>query len=61
METMSEYEALQRYDDMLDEVYGPYEVAGIEIMPSDALKNCDEIAYQMGFQDWCDSEGIEVE
>jgi hypothetical protein len=58
---MNEQEALNRYDDFLDDVYPTCQIAGYEYCTSRALKEIDETAYRCGFNDWCDSEGIEVD
>lgn len=42
------------YDDMLNEVY-PVIDLGVTIYPSDALEQCDPIAYRTGFNDYTDS------
>lgn len=51
--TMSE--AINAYDDMLDELYG--ELMGYAA--SRILREVDPIAYRVGFHDWIDSEGID--
>jgi hypothetical protein len=61
MRIMSEREALEAYDNMLDECYGVVEIAGYEYATSRAMKQVDEIAYNCGFSDWVDAEDIEVE
>lgn len=58
---MGERDALEAYDEMLNEVYGTVKVAGYEYDTSRALKELDETAYRCGFNDWCDDEKIEVE
>jgi hypothetical protein len=59
--TMNEHAALSQYDDFLDEVYPMINICGYEYSPSRSLKEIDETAYRCGFNDWCDSEGIEVD
>ena len=55
---MNESEAYDLYDEMLDDLG----VENLTLPPaSKVLKECDEIAYDCGFSDWCDSEGIEIE
>lgn len=49
-------ELYERYDDMLDEVYGDVSIAGMSYVTSYALKEVDPIAYRVGFNDWVDSE-----
>ena len=60
-EQLTERAALERYDQYLDDVYSPVEVAGIEFDASRILKELDPIAYRTGFNDWTDSEDIEIE
>lgn len=51
--TMSE--AIEAYDDMLDDVYGePMGYAASRI-----LREVDPIAYRCGLLDWLDGEGID--
>lgn len=57
---MTNQEAHAAYDEMLDEVYGDAEVCGYTYSSSRALKELDPIAYDCGFNDWCDSEGIDT-
>jgi len=61
---LAEWEALELYDNMLDECYEPYNLNGMEYMPSTILKECDPIAYRVGFSDYADflaEEGHPVE
>ena len=63
-EMLTEWEAMGLYDDMLDECCEPYTLNGMEYMPSTILKECDPIAYRVGFADYADSlaqEGMPVE
>ena len=54
---MTEQEARQLYDEYLDELV-PLE--GVNCLPfSILLSRGDEIAYECGFNDWCDAEGLE--
>ena len=55
-DTMSE--AIDAYDDMLDEAY-PETPFGIPA--SRILRECDPIAYRCGFADWADAEGIDTD
>lgn len=52
-ETIGECDALERYDEMLDECNEVVIVCGYEYAPSDALKRLDPIAYNVGFSDYC--------
>jgi hypothetical protein len=63
-EPLAEWEAMKLYDDMLDECCEPYNLNGMTYYASDILKECDPIAYRVGFADYADSlaqEGMPVE
>lgn len=49
----------ERYDDMLDELYGDVEIAGLTYSTSRALKEIDPTAYRVGFADWEDDNVCE--
>ncbi len=55
---ISEEDAYEQYDDMLDECYpeGPMNISASRI-----LKECDPIAYRCGFLDWLDSMELDIE
>lgn len=48
-----------RYDEMLDDVFGVLDVAGLEMQTSTVLNRVDPIAYRVGFSEWIDSEVTE--
>ena len=50
-DTLSELEAYELYDDMLNECHPSL----FGISPSHILKNVDQIAYRCGFNDYSDS------
>jgi len=55
---ITEEEAYKYYDEMLDETYGDF----MDTYPaSSTLKKVDEIAYNVGFNDWLDGSDYEVE
>ncbi len=56
---LTEQEAEQRFDEMLDDVCGVVKIAGYEYNTSHALKKLDSIAYREEFLNWLDSEGLE--
>lgn len=58
MRTMSEQEAEKQYNEHLDEL--PLESV-ISYPTSYVLKEVDPTAYDCGFADFCDAEGIEIE
>jgi hypothetical protein len=51
-EPLTDSELHERYDDMLDEVYGEF----MNLLASRILKETDPIAYRVGFSDWLDAE-----
>lgn len=59
--SMNEQDALQQYDDFLDECYGTINICGLDYSASVAFKEVDPIAYRCGFNDYCDAENIEIE
>lgn len=56
MNSLSNYELEQRYEDMLDECCGMVAIAGLEYSTGSALKAIDPVAYRGGFNDWLDAE-----
>jgi hypothetical protein len=59
---MTEKEAYTEYDGYLDEtIETAIIIAGIEFDPVRILRELDPIAYDCGFNDWCDSEGIDTD
>jgi hypothetical protein len=46
----------ERYENMLDEVYGLVSIGGYKYSTSRALKEVDPTAFRCGFSDWLDSE-----
>lgn len=59
--TIGEREALERFDDMLDEIYGVVRFGSLEWATSRVLKEMDPTAYREEFNNWLDSEGLELE
>ena len=59
MQFTTETEAYAAYDEMLDEVCGPKTIGVLSFDASTILKECDPIAYRVGFHEWLDSEGID--
>ena len=49
---ISEREAYERYDDMLDECHEEVKICGHSYQTSYCLKEIDEIAYRCGFSDF---------
>jgi len=52
---LSEYEAFQLYDQMLNEVYPELSIGHSTFLPSTVLKELDPIAYRVGFSEYADS------
>lgn len=59
--TISEYDALERFDDFLNEIHETVKCGVLEWDMSRVLKEMDPIAYQEGFNNWLNSEGLELE
>ena len=57
MSTISRDEALNLFDEYLDDIYGDVEIVEVSFSTSEALKAVDEIIYNEMFNDWCDSYG----
>lgn len=55
---ITESDATEQYNQMLDEIYGEITVAGITWDASRVLAELDPIAYEVGMNDWLDSEGL---
>ena len=58
MKYLSEYKALNLYDEMLDDCCEEVKIGSLTYSPSHVLKNVDPIAYRCGFIDWLDSENL---
>jgi len=58
MRYMNEANAIEAYEDMLNDCYPMADICGYKVQPAYALKECDPIAYRCGFSDWLDSEGL---
>ena len=61
MDVTTWHEAEEAFDEMLDEIYEPVEVAGLTFNPSRVLYNLDPIAYRCSLLDFLDSEGIDTD
>ena len=61
-ETISEQDAYDRYDMMLDDMHdGVIVICGENFIPSRVMKKCDQVAYRTGFHNYIDSADFEVE
>ena len=58
IDTYTDNDLESMYEDMLDDVYGEVEIAGLSYSTSYALKELDLIAYREGFNNWIDTEEI---
>ena len=59
MKTLTESEAEERYDSMLNEM--SVDDLNLPLTTSEILKEIDPTQYDCGFADFCDSEDIEIE
>lgn len=59
MKTMSE--AIEAYDESLDEINGSFEIGYLTFDASRVLREMDPIAYRVGFFDWADAEDIDTD
>jgi hypothetical protein len=55
------HEAIEAFNDFLDEVYSDFEIAGMTYRPSYVLENTDPTAYRVMFHDWADSDGMDTD
>lgn len=58
---INESDAIEMYNDMLDEIYPELNIAGYSYQTSVVLKRVDLVAYNTGFNDWLDSMELEIE
>ena len=58
MEFIEEYEATERYNDMIDECNPIVSIFGMEYLPSRVLEDIDPIAYNCGLADYLDANGL---
>ena len=52
---ISERQAAEMYDEMLDDCEGPVELCGMTYSASQVLRVVDPVAYRCGFNDYVDS------
>jgi hypothetical protein len=52
---VTEAEALEMYEEMLDDCEGPVELCGMTYSASHVLREVDPVAYRCGFNDYVDS------
>ena len=58
MEFINEYEAEERFNEMLDDCYPLIESCGLTINPSRFLSELDPTAWRCSLLDWLDSENL---
>lgn len=51
-------EAVEQFDEFLDEITGEVDILGMTFLPSRILKEMDPIAYRTSLFDYIDGEGI---
>lgn len=56
MRSLYEHEAIERYKEMLDEVYPGVTIAGSSFYASTVLQECDPTAFRIGLDEWIVSE-----
>lgn len=56
--TMTEWEAEEAFEEMINECYPIVSLGGLDYDHARAWKTVDPIAYQCGMLDWLDGEGI---
>jgi hypothetical protein len=56
LENDTRYECEYTYDEMLDETYGEVVIGSCSFYPSEIMKQMDEIAYNVGFDDYVDAQ-----
>lgn len=61
MTYMTISETVAAYDSMLNECYPDLTIAGYVFDTARALDQLDPVAYECGWIDWCDSEGIDTD
>jgi hypothetical protein len=57
---IDEDKAKELYDEALDE-QGEVKVGTLTFYPSQILKECDPIAYRVGFSDWLDANEMTID
>lgn len=58
MKYIPEHDALEMYREFIDECEGDVVIFGMHYLASRVLEEIDPIAFNCGFNDWCDSEDI---
>jgi hypothetical protein len=61
IQTITESQAYEMYDQMLDDCYPMVDICGYQYEPSTALKRIDPIAYRVGFSDYISSSEQEFQ
>lgn len=58
MQFITEQDAIDQYDEMLNEVYPDATIAGMEFTTAHALAELDPTAYRCGMIDYLDAQGL---
>lgn len=58
MKYISESDAIEQYDQLLNDCYGEINICGYHYNAAYALKRLDSIAYGEGLNNWLDSENL---
>jgi hypothetical protein len=54
MAKLEEWQLQELFEDFLDDCAEPFNLFGMEYMPSYILRECDPIAFRVTFSDWLD-------
>ena len=58
---MTEYEALKKYDEKLNELFPSLTIAGYDFETARTLREISPVTYRDEFINWLDSEGIDLD
>lgn len=56
-----ESDVKSQFEEMLDECYPEYEIAGVTLYPSEILRDCDPVAYRGALYEYECENFVEVE
>jgi hypothetical protein len=58
MRYISEREATESYNELLDDAYPEVRIAGLTFQPSRIVAELDPIGWRQGYLDWLDAENL---
>lgn len=58
---ISEDEAIERFEDMLDDCFPLVKFGSLSYSPSEVLKRVDSTAYRCEFLNWLDSQELTID